>query len=57
MQEACRYLDADDGPADTYLQASEKVGTIIGEVLDAFPDDGDAVRRLMAAVTIDAKVA
>ena len=57
VQGAADELDAVGGPADRYLQASETVAAIIGVALDVSPDDGDAAGRLMAAVTVDAKVA
>jgi hypothetical protein len=57
VEEAAVALDADGGPADRYLQASGNVAAIIAAALDSDPDDGDAARRLMAAVTVDAKVA
>jgi hypothetical protein len=57
VQEPASALDADGGPVDRYVRASGEVGRIIGEALDASPDDDDAADRLLLAVTVDAKVA
>jgi hypothetical protein len=50
-------LDLADGPADRYLQTSARVGDILIAACQADPEDGDAMARLIAAVTVDAKVA
>lgn len=41
---------------DSYLHASAEVGGILMGALDDSPEDSDAARRLMAALTVDAKV-
>jgi len=50
-------FDQPDGPAAGYLQTSATVGDIIAAACEADPQDGDAMTRLIAAVTVDAKVA
>jgi hypothetical protein len=55
VEEANGLLDY--GLAERYLTASKIVGVFIRAGLEQDPDDRDAAQRLLAAITIDAKVA